>query len=116
MFSIKQFETILEKFYLSCNLPVSAYEYDGTLISHYGYDISQKFDEHEIIESLLNELKTKSIAKISVSSALFTACPVSLENIHNGIFVIGPYTDNLNNNMFAYKDKSVMEQLVSLLY
>lgn len=116
MFSRKEMEIILKKFYLSCNLPVSAFEYDGTLISNNGYDISSKFDEHEIFESLINELKPKCIATISINQALFSACPISLENIHEGIFVIGPYTDNLNNNMFTYKDTRIIDQLISLIY
>lgn len=116
MFSKKQMEIILKKFYLTCNLPVSAFDYDGTLMTYYGYDVTSKFDEHEIFESLINELNSKTLATISLDNALFSACPISPENIHEGIFIIGPYTDNLNNNLFAYKDIQIMDQLISLLY
>lgn len=116
MFNKKQLEIILEKFYLSCNLPISAFEYDGTLISSYGYNISSSFDDHEITENLKSKLKNKPLATLASNGALFTSCYISKEIIHSGIFVIGPYTDNLNNNKYVYKDISIMEQLMSLLY
>lgn len=116
MFTKKQIKNILEKFYLSCNLPLEAFEYDGTSISSFGNDFNNSFDKHEIFEKNKQELtlEKKDFVTVTVNNAHFTGCFICSENNHRGLYIIGPYS-NMKNNKYVYKPQIIIPQLISML-
>lgn len=114
---------MMEKFYISTNLPILALDYDGAVIGSYGYnnDFRNLFKKYNIAEKIMHSLKDSrenEWATIPIyKGTFFTVSFIDPKSTHSSFFVLGPHSCIKNNPMgIPYKPKCLMENLISLLY
>ena len=114
---------IMERFYIITNLPIIAFKSDGSIINSSGYTdrIMEIFDESDVYERALKEIKEKGIegrATIYCSHNIcFTTFYIDPKNIYKGLVVLGPHTCYKNHTMgIPYKPRCLMNNMVSLFY
>lgn len=113
---------MVDKFYLSTNLPIRSFQYDGHHIHSMGYNdsLNRLFDRYDVYEKALQKISqgdSKQIVHIPCfNNIYFTASSACPKNIYRGIFIIGPYsTKPTQDGCVPYKPSSVIPYLVSLL-
>ncbi len=114
-------QTHMENFYLCSHLPIRAFNKAGAEVLCTGFSS----DFLDLTHTLLQSLKEAATALITQESVTitpkedvhFTLCPVEKHTLGHGIYVIGPYTSNLNlKDYFLFKPTHCIPHLITLLY
>lgn len=113
---------VLEKFHLLTHLPIQAIDYNGQSIGSVAYSRNHKqlFDSYNIYNRILKERdREENILEATVEGpghVYFTASPICPRNRYRGIFLIGPYSDKVNNPYnLVYKPLDLVDYLVKTL-
>lgn len=111
----------MESFYLCSHLPIRAFNNEGIELLCTGF--SSHFLEfthalsHSLKEVLPFLLTQKLVTITPKEDVYFTLCPAKQHTLEEGIYVIGPYTSNLNlRDRFLFKPMHCMPHLITLLY
>lgn len=119
---IKHINDVSKDFFLSTNVPIQTFGPTGETVHSLGSNevFDWVFNHQNIYERLIHKIHNNSHNKVVTVSCLenihFTACPVCPRNNNKGIFILGPYSSYINNNIKAvYKPNSLMTHLLSFL-
>lgn len=116
--------TITENFFLCTHLPIRAVTLKGELICLNGYseDLHRIYNENSIFQAIDKELKKnkdKTFVSIScLNNIKFIASYICSQNTHNGIFILGPYSNHKHTSAetLEYKPDFCIPPIISLLY
>ena len=104
-------------------MPIQAFQFDGHFICSAGYNnrLDNLFDSYNIYEKIQLEISKESknpIITISCSNNIFfTSLPICPKNIYRGLFILGPYSSDKNNNMnIIYKPPYLVSYLISFIH
>lgn len=113
---------IVNKFYISTNLPIISYTYEGDEISSVGLsntfrkllENNDVFDEVKkgiSIENALISVKVKSLR-----DTYFSGCFINIDEPEMGLYILGPHSCNFDYLDIPFKPKCLIPSLVTLLY
>lgn len=110
----------LEDFYLATYLPIIQLTQEGHIIRSAGYNdpINNIFDLKSISYKLIKELHgNKSTTTYTIKGVHFTASYICQRNLDRGIIILGPYSDDIDNDLnVVYKPKSLIPHLFGLFH
>lgn len=118
-----QISEVIENFFLATNMPIQAFQFDGHFICSAGYNnrLNRLFDSYNIYEKIKlqisKEIKNHIVTISCSNNIFFTALPVCPKNIYRGLFILGPYSSDKNNNMnIIYKPTYLIPHLISFIH
>ena len=120
--SRRYIKEVLERFYLTTQVPIQAFQSDGHHIHSLGYNdkLNRMFDYHDIYgkmsAKMSNDQPNKIITIPIPGDIYYTSCFICSKNKHKGIFILGPYSYTKNNSMnIVYKPIFILPDLITLL-
>ncbi len=113
-----QLEQVIENFYLCSHLPLSAFDNAHNNIFSIGNAL--KYFPQNMIAAKEAYLQLKDTPFMSYpleNEGIITICPINTKDLEQGVFVIGPYTNDIAlKERFPFKPAHCMGALVQLLY
>lgn len=102
------------RFFTNLNTTPNIYHFGCSLID---LGILKKYTTKETLTELIHSLPEKKVIHHPLAEDIYlTFCPVNMEHIEDGTFVIGPYTTNLKSDSnLAFKPLHCMPHLLVLL-
>lgn len=124
MLNLELIMTTMEHFHHCTHLPIRFFTNLSEVpeIYHYGCSlidlgILKKYTTKELLAELIGSLPEKKVIHHRLAQDIYlTICPVNVDNLEDGTFVIGPYTTTLHSDShLVFKPLHCMPHLLVLL-
>lgn len=118
---MKTINSIIDNFYICSKIPIKAIDRNLNLIYSKGFneDLERIYNCMDFSLDIINFKNNKPIHITNKSNISFTIASISKFNYDKGYYIIGPYINNLENNIYnktlTYIPNDCINYLTSLL-